>query len=270
MDIGAVDRSATSDIGWLHRVSPVAKLIAFVLLIASVIVTWNVLLALGLFLALFAAAVTARLDLRLTLSLAAYPALFALIFALASAPDLLYGTVIVLKAVTAGLSAVIVILTTPYPQVFAPVQRVVPGIVGDALLMTYRSTFLLLGKFGNLLRAVKLRAGLRGRHPVLAARAVTQALGGLLLYSMDLSEREYDIMRVRGYSGRLRVRLPKSRSRLADAALVSAAALALAISVVWRLGWVELNPYSWLLPIPALLLLAGAAVFRSTSREATP
>lgn len=268
MDIGAVDRSATSDLGWLHRVSPVAKLVALALVIAAVVVTWNLFLALGLLLFLAATAVTARLDLKLTFSLAAYPAVFAVIFALASAPDALYGSVIVLKAVAAGLSAVIVILTTPYPQVFAPVQRIVPGIVGDALLMTYRSFFLLLDKFGNLLRAVRLRAGLRGTHPVLAARSVTQALGGLLLYSVDLAEREYDVMRLRGYSGRLRVGALKSRSRAGDAAVISAAALGLAISIVWRLGWVALNPYSWLLPIPALLLLASAGVYRSASREA--
>lgn len=268
MDIGAVDRSATSDLGWLHRVSPVAKLIAFALVIGAIIVTWNLLLALALFAALAAVAVTARLDLKLTFTLAAYPALFALIFALASAPDPGTGAVIVLKAVTAGLSAVIVILTTPYPQVFAPIQRIVPGVVGDAMLMTYRATFLLLGKFANLLRAVRLRSGVRGHKLVPSAQAVTTALGGLILYSIDLSEREYDVMRVRGYSGQLRVHLPKSRSRTGDAVLVMGASLALATSIVWRLGWVALNPYSWLLPIPAFALLAGAVVFRTTTREA--
>lgn len=270
MDIGAVDRSATSGLGWLHDASPKAKLTAFALVIAAVVVTWNVLVALALLLMLVSAAVAARVDLKLTFSLAAYPAVFALIFALASAPNALTGSVIVLKAIAAGLAAVLIIVTTPYPQVFAPIQRIVPGIVGDAMLMTYRSTFLLLGKFSSLLRAVRLRAGLRRGHPLRSARAVTQALGNLLLYSIDLSEREYDVLRLRGYTGRLRVALPRSRSRVADAVAVGSALFALCASVVWRLGWQALNPLSWLVPIPALLLLAAAFVIRVTRREERP
>jgi energy-coupling factor transporter transmembrane protein EcfT len=267
MDIGAIDRSATSDLGWLHRTSPVAKLVAFGFVLGAVVATWNIFVVLAIVVVLLAAAVSSRVDLRLALGLAAYPAVFALIFALASAPDLSTGVVIVGKAVTAGLAAVTVILTTPYPQVFAPIQRIVPEVVGDAMLMTYRSLFLLLGKFSNLLRAVRLRAGLRGNQPVRSARAVTQALGGLLLYSLDLSEREYDVMRLRGYSGRLRVRLPRGRSRRSDAAIVCVAGLTFASSLVWRLGWAALNPYSWLLPLPALLLLAVAFVTRSRNVE---
>jgi energy-coupling factor transporter transmembrane protein EcfT len=223
--IGGIDRSATSDLGWLHRVSPVAKLVAFALVLGAAIVSWNALVVLSLALSLAAVAISSRINLKLTFTLAAYPAFFAGVFAFASAPNALTGAVIVLKAVCAGLAAVIVVMTTPYPQVFAPIQRIVPGIVGDALLMTYRTTFLLLGKFASLLRAVRLRAGLRGTHPVRTARATTQALGGLLLYSFDLAQRDYDILRLRGYAGRLRVNTPGSADRRVDAALLLAAAV---------------------------------------------
>lgn len=268
MNIASIDRSAVSDLGWLHRVSPKAKIASFALMLCAVVVTWNLFVATALLLLLAAAAGSARIDLRLAFTLAAYPAIFALIFALASAPDGLTGTTIVLKAVTAGLAAVTIVLTTPYPQVFAPVQRVVPGIVGDALLMTYRTTFLLLGKFGHLIRAIRLRSGIRGTHPIRMARATTAALGALLLYALDLAERDYDIMHLRGYSGRLRVPLPASRSRGRDAALLATAAAALAVSAAWRLGWQTLNPYSWLLPLPALALLGVVAIARSLNQEA--
>lgn len=270
MDIGSVDRSATGDLGWLHRVSPTAKLLAFALVLAAVVTTWNVFVALALLLALMATTVSTRVDLRLTLPLATYPALFALVFALASAPDALTGTLIVFKAIAAGLAAVTIVLTTPYPHIFAPVQRIVPGIVGDALLMTYRSTFLLLDKFAHLIRAVRLRAGLRGTHPMRMARATTQAFGSLLLYSLDLAQRDYDVMRLRGYSGRLRTRLPRSRNLTADALLVFAATIALAVSAAWRLEWRALNPYSWLVPVPALALIAFAAAIRTASGKARP
>jgi energy-coupling factor transporter transmembrane protein EcfT len=142
------------------------------------------------------------------------------------------------------------------------VQHIVPGVVGDALLMTYRTTFLLFGKFSSLLRAVRLRAGLRGRHPVRTARITTQALGGLLLYSFDLAQRDYDILRLRGYTGRLRVNTLRSTDRRVDAALLLAATMALATSVAWRLGSATLNPYSWLLIFPAAALLAAGLVIR--------
>ncbi len=169
---------------------------------------------------------------------------------------------IVLKAVSAALAAVLIVLTTPYPQVFAPVQRVVPGVVGDALLMTYRATFLLLDKFGNLLRSMRLRAGIAGAHPVRGARLTTRALGGLLLYSFDLSQHDYDIMRLRGYERRLRADLPKSLSPATDAVLILFSALLLTTSVLWRVAWQTLNPYSWLPLVGAGCVLAVAFVVR--------
>ena len=262
MHIGRIDSSATLGDSWLHRVSPISKLLAFAGLLAAVIVSWNFLVVGSLTLALVAVAVSARLDGKLAATLAVYPAIFALIFAFSAATSVLGGAVIVLKATTAALGAVIVVLTTPYPYVFAPLQRILPGIVGDALLMTYRSLFLLLEKFGNLLTAAKLRSGLRAGHPVRSARATTRALGGLLLYAFDLSQRSYDIMRMRGYEGRLRVTLPRSASRPTDVALLVSALALLAVSVTWRLEWQTLNPFSWVVPVLPVLGLTAALISR--------
>lgn len=265
MHIGSVDESATLGRSWVHTASPVAKLLAFALVLAATVVSWNVLVLAGLLILLVATTTTARLRPGLTYALAAYPALFAGVFAFASAPDVPTGLVIIMKAAVAGLAAVSVILTTPYPQVFAPIQRIVPGIVGDALLMTYRSTFLLLDKFANLLTAIRLRAGLRGGHPVRTARATSQALGGLLLYSFDLSQRDYDVMRLRGYQDRLKTSLPRSTAPIRDVFLLVAAALALVTSVLWRFAATTLNPYSWIVLFLPLVALAAAVL---TSRRA--
>lgn len=265
MDIGAIDRSATRGGGALRAASPVAKLVALGVVLGAVLTTWNLLVLAAIVVTLFAALVWGRIDVRLASSLAGYPAVFALVFAFASAPDLMTGAVIVLKSVSAALAAVTVILSTPYPQVFAPLQRITPGIVGDALLMTYRATFILLGKFGDLLRAARLRAGLRGRHPVRSARLTAAALGGLLLYSLDLAQRDYDIMRVRGYSGRLRITPARGASRAVDAAIVATAVWLLMAAVIWRLGASALNPYSWMVPVPALVALAASGIRRKES-----
>lgn len=261
MDLSVVDASATRGGSPLHRASPRAKLAAFALVLAAVVVNDNVLVVAAVALALAAAAVASRLPARAVLGLAAYPAVFAAIFAWAADAGLLGGSLMVAKAVTAALAAVLLMFTTPYPQVFAPLQSRMPLVVGDAMLVTYRSLFLLFGKFASLLRAVRLRAGLTPRHPLRSARVTTAALGGLLLFAFDLSQRDYDVMRLRGYEGRLRAYMPRSTSRTRDAAVLAAAAVLLAAAVVWRVWWRELNPVSWLPPLlAAAALLAALAV----------
>lgn len=266
MDIGAVDRSATRGRSPLHRVAPVTKLLAFMLVLAAVVLTTNVLVLLGLALTLTGIGWALRLPRRTLLSLAAYPGLFAAIFAFAASAGWLGGALVVLKAITAALAAVMLLLTTPYPQVFAPLQRILPGILGDVLLMTYRSLFLLIDTFSHTLQAARLRAGLAGVHPIRSARAVTRSLGGVLLYSIDLSQRTYDIMRLRGYEGRLRVSPIPATSGLLDGITLSSALLLLAGASAWRLEWQRLNPYSWL---PALLgaLVLAVGVLLSLRKE---
>ncbi len=263
MDVSAIDRSATRTDGPLRAASPTAKLIALAFVLLAVVTCWNSLVLASLGVGLVAVAVWGRLDLRLALGLAAYPALFALIFAAASAPSASAGVVIVEKAVVAALAAVIVVLSTPYPQIFAPIQRVTPVIVGDALLMTYRTTFLLLEKFSNLIRAIRLRAGIRGRHPLRTARISAAALGSLLLYSIDLAQRDYDVMRLRGYDRRMRIGPHRNPSRWASAVVIVAAVLGALTAVVWRVGAATLNPYSWVpLVLAATALLMVSALRR--------
>lgn len=258
MDIGRVDVSATHGTSALHRTAPVAKLVAFALVLGAVVITANVLVLAGVLLALVAVTLGHRLPARPMFALAAYPGLFAGLFAFAASAELLSGAVIVLKAVTAALAAVLLMFTTPYPQVFAPVQRVLPAVLGDIILMTYRSLFLLIDAFSHTLRAARLRAGLVGVQPIRSARTVTRTLGGVLLYSIDLSQRTYDIMRLRGYDGRLTVSPQRSVSRLLDARAVLFGATVLALALAWRLGWRNLNPYSWLpVLLGGLALIAG-------------
>jgi energy-coupling factor transporter transmembrane protein EcfT len=126
--------------------------------------------------------------------------------------------------------------------------------------MTYRSLFLLAEKFERLRIAIRLRSGLTRGHPVRAARASAGALGSLVLYAFDLSQREYDVMRLRGYNGRLRVTLPRAASRAFDATLLASAAVVLAIALTFRLAGAALTPWSWLLAAAsALALLATVA-----------
>jgi energy-coupling factor transporter transmembrane protein EcfT len=266
MDVRAIDLSATSGRSGLHTASVAAKLAAFALVLAAVVLQQNVLVIAACGLLLAALAVVSRLPLRAVFGLAAYPALFAVVFAFAAAPDALTGALFVVRAVTAALGAIVLLFVTPYPQLFAPMQRVLPEVVGDALLMTYRSLFLLFDKFEHLRLAVRLRSGLSRGHPVRAARAGVSALGSLVLYALDLSQREYDVLRLRGYEGGLRVSPAPTGRRGFDAALLAAATFVFAVALLFRLSGAALTPYSWLPTAFAALVLAGTYLWRLAAR----
>jgi cobalt/nickel transport system permease protein len=266
MDITVVDRSATSGATALHRAAPGAKFVAFACLLAAVVVSANLFVVLAIALAMLAALIALRLPARQMLPLAFYPALFAAVFAFASAPDVLTAALIIVKAVTAALAAVLLMFTTPYPQVFALVQRITPSLVGDTLLMTYRALFLLADKLSHLTRAVRLRSGVALNQPLRAAKASSRALGGLILYSLDLSQREYDVLLLRGYEGRLKVTPQRSTLRTADVAVIALGVIALVAAIVWRVYWVRLNDYSWVLPALALVALGAAALIARRHR----
>jgi cobalt/nickel transport system permease protein len=266
VDISVVDRSATLGSSALHRIAPRSKLVATALLLGAVIVSTNVLVVTALATVLEAAVVVLRLRWRPLLALALYPGIFAAIYAFAAAAGLLSAALIISKAVTSALVVLILMFTTPYPQVFAPVQKLLPAIIGDALLMTYRSLFLLLEKFSHTLTAARLRAGVVGASPIKSAATITRSLGGVLLYSIDLSQRTHDIMHLRGYDGRLVITPSPSQLPAVDRLVVALATAVCIAAIGWRVWWPVLNPYSWLPLVGALLLLTGALATRLLRR----
>jgi cobalt/nickel transport system permease protein len=261
MRIADVDTIAVLGDSALHRIGAPAKLVAFALVLSAVLVTTNVLVIVALALSLIAVVIGLRLPARTLLSFAAYPAIFAALFALATTAGWLGVVLVVGKALCAALAAVLLTFTTPYPHIFAPIQRVLPAILGDSALMTYRSLFLLLDRMDKTLTSVRLRAG-RPKSLTSGARMATTALGGVLFYSIDLSQRTYDVMRLRGYEGRLIVAPQASGPLTTRLATVTIAAVLLGVAVVSRVWWATLNPISWLLPVAAALVLLGAAVAR--------
>jgi energy-coupling factor transporter transmembrane protein EcfT len=267
VDIARIDSSATRGTSALNRTVPRAKLLAFALVLSAVVISTNVLVVGALAIALVAVIAGQRLPWRPMLLLAAYPGVFAALYAFAAATGWLTAALIIAKAITAALAAVLLMFTTPYPQVFAPIQRVVPTVIGDALLMTYRSLFLLLEKFSHTLTAVKLRAGLVGTNPVRSAATITRSLGGVLLYSIDLSQRTHDVMHLRGYDGRLVVTPQPSVSAGLDRSVALAGVLAAVVAVAWRIWWPVLNPYAWIPPLLAVVLLAGALLGRAFGKD---
>ncbi len=234
MDISTIDYWAVHGRSPLHRASAPSKLLAAGLLIAAVVIAQDPFSLAATYLLVAAGIAFARLPLLRLLALAAYPAVFALLFAVSQWTGSLMGSLVIIgKAMTAAATMVLLITTTPYPQLFALLRRFLPGIVADGLLLTYRSLFLMLALVDDLVTALRLRGGLSRRRYLHNSRSLAMGLGLLLVRAIGLSERLYDVLRLRGYAGRL------------------------AAGAVWRATRYDPLPLA-----PALLLLGAVLAFR--------
>jgi cobalt/nickel transport system permease protein len=204
MDIGLIDYYANSGESFLHRASAMQKIIFVIFILASVVVTKDLLLLMSIYLVLVALVILTRLPFFKIISIAAYPAVFGLLFAAASwNGSWIRSGVIVLKTVSAALSMVLLIVTTPYPRVFAAMNPFLPKVVVEGLFLTYRSLFILLELTGNLVRALRVRGGLSPRRYIRNITNFSSGIGLLVIRGLDLSEKFYGVMKIRGYSGKM-------------------------------------------------------------------
>jgi len=235
-DVAIIDYWSTSGRSMLHRAGPAAKLTMAACFVAAVVITHHVALLAAVYALCVGLLVSARVPAPKVMLIASYPALFALIFVISEwdgtwqTPALVFG-----RALAAALALVTLLVTTPYPRVFSLLSRVLPGIVGEALFLTYRSVFLLLDMAGNLVTATRVRSGLQLRHPLVNLRNLSLAMGKLLIHAFDRSELQYDIMVVRGYSGHIAAPGRAWNAVATDALpiILGAAALAAAIILRW-------------------------------------
>jgi cobalt/nickel transport system permease protein len=186
-----------------HRASALTKLLLTTLYVALAVVTpsWGVLAvllvtALGLCL-------SAQVPGRLMLAAATTPFLFSLIFVSAHfRADWDDPLILFARPIVASLTAVWLVSTTPYPDLFAPLSRVLPRGLGDSLFLTYRAVFALLSRVARMWTALRLRGALARpmsqRFPLLG-----EAVGTVVLSGFDRSQRLYQVMQMRGHSGRV-------------------------------------------------------------------
>jgi cobalt/nickel transport system permease protein len=204
VDIGIIDYFANSGKSFFHRASSIYKIIFVLFVLASIVITNDFILLLSVYFVLIALVILTGLPFLRIVSIAAYPAIFALLFALASwSGNWTRSGVIVFKALDAALTMVLLIVTTPYPSVFASINPFLPKIVVEGLFLTYRAIFILLELMENLIRALRIRGGFSPRAYIKNIANFASGIGLLLIRGFDLSERLYGVMRVRGYSGKI-------------------------------------------------------------------
>lgn len=246
MDVAIIDYYANHGTSFLHRSKAISKIVFAALVIASVVIASDLYLLVGIYISLAALVIWIRLPLLKILTIAAYPAIFALIFAAASwNGDWIRAGVIVLKALSAALAMVILIVTTPYPDIFLSIRPVLPKIVTEGLVLTYRSIFILLELADNLVKALRVRGGLTRRRYINNIVSFSSGIGLLLVRGLDLSEKFYGVMNVRGYGGKISAVGREEKIGANDLTAVLTGALILTVTLLTRIepGLREYDPY---------------------------
>ena len=220
-----------------HRASAIAKLLLAMVLVLLAVFAPTLRLLLVLHALAWTLALSSRLPARLMAAAAFYPLAFSLLFVLGRW-DGSWQTplMLVLRPLTASLTAVWLVGTTPYPDLFAPLSRLLPRNAADGLFLTYRALFQLLARTERLWRALRLRGGASG--PARRRLAVAgEGLGTLVLYGFERSQRLYATMLLRGHSGRVCGCRHYAEWAREDVLVALAGSLAVAAAVTfWRAG----------------------------------
>jgi cobalt/nickel transport system permease protein len=201
--LARIDHLASAGTTPWHRASALGKVVLVAGVLAVSVLAPSLRLLAVVHAMVWVLVLTARLPGRLVAAAAGYPLLFAALF-VASRWDGTWQTPLhlALRPLTASLAAVWLVGTTPYPDLFAPLSRVLPRSAGDGLFLTYRALFALLARGERLWRALRLRGGLSGparRRLALAG----EGLGTLVVHGFERSQRLYSTMLLRGHSGRI-------------------------------------------------------------------
>jgi len=201
--IGRLDLLANSGRTPWHRSSALGKLVLVLGVVLAAIATRSLSLLVALHLVAWSLVLSCRMPWRIVVAAASYPLLIAGLFVIASWGGAARAqATLLLRPVTASLMVLWLVATTPYPDLFAPVSRVLPRHLADGLFLTYRALFELLGRTERLWRALRMRGGSEappGRRLMFAG----EGLATLVLYGFERSQRLYAAMLLRGHSGRI-------------------------------------------------------------------
>jgi energy-coupling factor transporter transmembrane protein EcfT len=198
-----LDYWATSRRGWLHRVPVAVKLAWLALVVASLVVVYNVYVYAGALAFLVAALLTSRLPIGRLLAAAAFPLLFLAVLFL-SIRGLAWNAAAFFAArlLTIALSVLLLMATTPFPRLLAAL-RFLPRPLVAGLFLTYRAAFILAEVVGDVRAAYRLRGAPGWRRPLRAAANLGRAGGFVVMTAMERAERAAAALAARGFTGRV-------------------------------------------------------------------
>jgi len=140
-------------------------------------------------------------------------------------------------------AAVLLVAITPFPDLVHAFDHLrVPGVLVTIVAFLYRYLFVLTDEVLRLMRARQSRsAAVPGRRAggtlLWRARTAGDMVGQLFLRSYERSDRIYNAMLARGYTGQLRTLNPHMITSLDRIILVLSLAALLLLQVAARLPW---------------------------------
>jgi cobalt/nickel transport system permease protein len=144
------------------------------------------------------------------------------------------------RAVALGLLALLLLRTTPFPEILAAAHALrIPGLIIQLVQLAYRYSFLFFEEARRIRISLRTR-GFRANVSLNGYRTLGHAAGTLLLRGSDRAERVSEAMRCRGFTGEFHS-LTEFRTRTRDVLGCLALVLLVLVLLVWDRGW-----HSWM------------------------
>jgi energy-coupling factor transporter transmembrane protein EcfT len=195
-----MDRLAVTGGSYLHRAAASSKLLGCAILLVGLLLADGFVQLLLLLLPLLALWPCSGLPIGVLLPLACYPAAFSLPFALLRMGELgIQAALFPLRSVTAALVLMLVLASTPYPQLISALSRILPGALANGVLLIYRLFFVMVGSLERLLSNLRLRGVLTWRNLPLSILATLRALGLVFVQTIAVGETMQQVLELRGY-----------------------------------------------------------------------
>ncbi len=233
MRLAAVDEMAITGNGWLHQRSSLGKLLMSLIILIGIMGSRAIWQLLGWLLLLVVVARIGNLPVSQLLTVSLYPSIFSLPFALGRlSVSPAAAATIPLRAVASALVLLMLIASTPYPQMLNLLSRFCPPLLVDALFMTYRTFFIIMSNVEQLFLNMRLRGALTWRNPGWSFMAVANGLALTFVQTIAMSERLYQTYSLRGYNGRLILNGYNDRVRANELLMIGLLALT-TVGVIW-------------------------------------
>jgi cobalt/nickel transport system permease protein len=205
IQLSYLDYSAVEGKSFLHRLSPMLKIVGMLLVLFVIVTVRNLPGLFLLYMILLTLFFIARVPVRI-FSLTLYPLIFAFLFIFLSGFQIFFILLICLKVLCGSTGVVLLLASTPYPSIFSVLGRILPSTFVMALFLTYRSIFILLTVLEETQHALYLRGGVQWKHPWRSLINISNGFGHLIIQGIDASEKMYESMVLRGFKGKIHYR----------------------------------------------------------------
>lgn len=234
MKLSFVDRNAALGSSFLHTVAPESKMMTAFFLFVTVLASGRLEFLALLILSLSALLLFTGTKIMEQAVFLIYPLFFGGLFG-----GVLLGyrgavlALVLLRACSAVFVLLLLITTTPYIQLFAVLNRFLPTVLVDIMFLTYRSFFILTGQIQETVTAVRLKGGYDLSSIGRSLKNAARVLGFTLLTSLEMNERSFRILLLRGYAGGI---MPANRSFTwcrQDILPVVLSSILMVLAVIW-------------------------------------